>query len=224
MCGRLTQIDPALAVKDLFGIEIAEELSARYNVAPSQDILAVRANPETTKWEAVLLHWGLIPFWAKDKKIGYKLINARSATAASKPSFRAAMRHRRCLIPTEGFYEWKRSAGKAKGKQPYYIQRKDHRAFALAGLWEHWESEETGEVIESCTILTTAANQDVVSLHDRMPVIVDQPDFQKWLDPGVQKAGDVIGLLHPYGDGALTSRPVSTLVNSPKNDRAELLV
>lgn len=125
--------------------------------------------------------------------------------------------------PTEGFYEWQRQTGKAKGKQPYYIQRRDHRPFAMAGLWEHWESEDTGEVIESCTILTTSANQDVISLHDRMPVILDPSDFRKWLDPEGNKPSDVAGLSRLYKGGGLASRPVSTLVNSPKNEGRELL-
>lgn len=223
MCGRLTQIDPAKAVRDLFDLELLEALPARYNVAPGQDILVVRGNPESGKREAVSLHWGLIPAWSKDKKIAYKLVNARAETAASKPSFRSAFRHRRCLIPTEGFYEWKPPSEGRKAKQPYYIQMRDHEPFALAGLWEHWENKDSGEIIESCTILTTEANDDVRELHDRMPVIIDPKDFRLWLDPSAQRAEDVKELLRPAAGGILTTQTVSTLVNSPKNEGRELL-
>lgn len=160
-----------------------------------------------------LLHWGLIPSWSKDPEIGSRMINARAETLHEKPSFRAAFRRRRCLIPADGFYEWQRLERK---KQPYYFCRNDHQPFAFAGLWEHWESAD-GE-IESCTIVTTAANDLLKSIHDRMPVILQPEDYDLWLDPQVQETDRLQHLLFPDEDSPFIRYPVSTKVNRPQND------
>lgn len=154
MCGRFTLFEPDAVLSKAFGAPVAFDLSSRYNISPTQQILAVRPSPEKKGREAVLLQWGLIPHWAKDPSIGYRMINARSETAAEKPAFRDAFRKRRCLVPAGGFYEWKKEE---KRKQPYYIRPKGGRPFAFAGLWERWEAI-PGEAVETCTILTTTPN------------------------------------------------------------------
>ncbi len=163
-------------------------------------------------------HWGLVPRWADDPAIGNRLINARAETAATKPSFRDAFRRRRCLIPADGFYEWKRQGG---GKQPYYIRLEDDRPFAFAGLWERWEK--AGAVIESCTILTTDANELLMPLHNRMPAILDREQFDRWLDPTIEDAKVLQPLLGPYPAERMIAYPVSTVVNSPRHDVAECI-
>ena len=164
------------------------------------------------------MHWGLIPSWAKDPTIGNRMINARSETAATKPSFRSAVKYRRCLLPTDGFYEWKAIAGQ-KRKQPYYIRMADDRPFAFAGLWEHWEGLD-GAAIDSCTILTTEPNEMMADIHNRMPVILDPKDFAQWLDPEVKTADVLHPPLRSYPAGGMTAYPVSTMVNRPSNDSA----
>jgi putative SOS response-associated peptidase YedK len=163
-----------------------------------------------------LMRWGLIPHWADDPKIGYRLINARADTVATKPSFRSAFKQRRCLIAADGFYEWQKRDG---AKQPYLIRRADGEPFAFAGLWEHWHGAD--QEIESCTIITTDANDLMRPIHDRMPVILAPADYDRWLDPAVQKADLLQTLLRPLAEGALTAILVSTRVNNPKNDDAK---
>ena len=152
---------------------------ARYNVAPGQSIPVVRTQPGPRARQIVEMHWGLVPSWATDPAIGHRMINARTETAAQKPAFREAFKHRRCLIPVDGFYEWTHAAGR---KQPYFIRLKDPGVFALAGLWETWRKPDR-TALESCTILTTAANNLIKPLHDRMPVILAPPTHDQWLDP-----------------------------------------
>lgn len=220
MCGRYNIIPDAKAwitVGDVLrGIGIFDDLKPRYNVAPSQDVPAIRADPETGERAACMLRWGLIPFWAKDKKIGYKMINARAETVSEKPAYRTAFKKRRCLLPASGFYEWQ----KTNGKQPYNIRMKDGRPFFFAGLWEHWEHE--GETVESCTIIVTDANKLLEPLHDRMPVIIKPKDFSGWLDPTAE-AKALKALLNPYPDNDMEAYQVSRAVNSPKNDSRELI-
>jgi putative SOS response-associated peptidase YedK len=189
-------------------------LDPHYNIAPTQQVFAVRAS-QTGEREPALLRWGLIPSWADDPAIGNRMINARSETAAEKPAFRHAFRKKRCLIAADGFYEWKAVAGK-KQKQPYYIRMEDAKPFAFAGLWESWNKGE--KPIESCTILTTDANDLMKPLHDRMPVILDPKDFGAWLDPATHEREKLEPLLVPYRGEGLTTVPVSTLVNSPRNN------
>ena len=162
----------------------------------------------------VFLHWGLVPSWADDPKIGNRMINARAETAADKPSFRTAMRRRRCLIVADGFYEWETVA---KRRQPMFIHMRDGRPFAFAGLWESWEGADHS-ALESCTILTTSANELVRPIHDRMPAIIAPADYAQWLDPAVQQADAVLPLLHPFPAEEMEAYPVSPRVNSPARD------
>jgi len=210
MCGRFTLRVSPVELADLFGLADLLPAESRYNIAPTQTVFAVRVNPAGNR-EAAQLKWGLIPSWAADPKIGYRMINARSETAADKPAFRHAFRRKGCLIAADGFYEWQKSGGK---KQPYFIRSAAAHPFAFAGLWELWNKGE--EPIESCTILTTAANDVMKPLHDRMPVILDPKDFDLWLDPSLQDREKLEPLLVPYHEG-LTAFPISTFVNSPRN-------
>ena len=220
MCGRFNIIPDAeawIAAADVVrDTEVFLDLSPRYNVAPSQDIPAIRVEPHSHERQACLLHWGLIPSWAKDRKIGNRMINARAETVADKPAFRAAFKRRRCLLPASGFYEWQR----VNGKQPYNIRRTDGRPLYFAGLWEHWAGEE-GDT-ESCTIIVTAANEAMARVHDRMPVILGEDQIDSWLDPEETDRARLTALLQPYG-GALEIYPVSRAVNSPRNDAPDLI-
>lgn len=216
MCGRYTLKTPSKIVADFFGLSEEPTLEPRYNIAPTQPVPVVRvlrANPETKERELVPLRWGLVPSWADDAAIGNRLINARAETVATKPSFRSAFKHRRCLIPADGFYEWTKEG---KLKQPLYIRKKDGQPFALAGLWEEWERE--GEVIESCAIITTTANDLMAEFHDRMPVILYQKDFDLWLDPDVKDPTTLESLLRPYPSEDMMVYPVNRLVNNPRNE------
>jgi putative SOS response-associated peptidase YedK len=169
--------------------------------------------------EAILLRWGLIPEWATEPGIGNMLINARSETAAQKPAFRASLRRRRCLIAADGFYEWKTEG---RTKQPYFIHFFDDRPFAFAGLWDRWEGPDHSAV-ESCTILTTDANELMKPIHQRMPVILDMHHYEKWLDPAEQDAARVLPLLQPYFDRGLEASPVGRAVNSPRHEGPDCL-
>jgi putative SOS response-associated peptidase YedK len=164
------------------------------------------------------MRWGLIPFWAKDPSIGSRMINAMSETAAEKPAFREAMSKRRCLVPADGFYEWQKLS--SKEKQPYSFGMSDNSIFAFAGLWEKWKGPEN-QVIETCTILTTKPNAVTAEVHDRMPVILMPEDYDLWLDPGMTDPAHVTDLLHPCGARLMRKFPVSTRVNSVKNDDPE---
>ncbi len=190
----------------------------RYNVPPASSIMAVRSNFEGGN-EIVNLRWGLIPSWAKEEKIGWKMINARAETLQEKPSFQDALRKRRCVIPVDGFYEWKKTA---EGKTPYFIRTADEKLFYLAGLWESWKSP-GGETIESCTIVTTCAFGELLSLHDRMPVIISREQIALWLDATIQNVLEVEPLLLVFPADEMKATLVSTLVNSPKNDSVKCL-
>ena len=216
MCGRFTLRAPASVVAEQFGLFELEPFTPRFNIAPTQPVAAVRLTAEDSppQRELVWLHWGLIPSWAKDPKIGARMINARSETAAEKPAFRAAFRRRRCLVAADGFYEWQRRGGR---KQPYFIRMKDDRPFAFAGLWEHWEGAD-GTVISSCTLLTTGPNELMEPIHNRMPVILAAGDYDRWLDPAVEQAGPLAPLLRPYPGDEMVAYPVGTYVNSPTHD------
>jgi putative SOS response-associated peptidase YedK len=223
MCGRFTLRTPLKDVVELFDLALFDSalpldfseasLPPRYNIAPSQQVACVRFDAERQRRTLDWLQWGLIPRWADDPAIGNRMINARGETVATKPAFREAFRRRRCLLPADGFYEWKRQAG---GKQPYYIQLQDKRPFAFAGLWEHWRHGELA--IDSCTIITTAANALVSSLHDRMPVILDPSSYQAWLDPQYEDRESLEKLLIAYPTDRMTVEPVSRAVNNPRND------
>jgi putative SOS response-associated peptidase YedK len=211
MCARYTLTAPAAKVAELFGVDIELGLKPRYNIAPTQQILAVRLDSDG-KREAANLRWGLIPSWATDAKIGQKLINARSETVFEKPSFRSAAKKRRCLIAADGFFEWKGPVGK---KQPYFIHRKGRAPFAFAGLWESWHGEDA-DAVESCTIITTEANDAMKALRDRMPVILAKEDFDRWLDPKATEAKALMPLLRPAPDSLLNYYPVTTKMGNPR--------
>jgi putative SOS response-associated peptidase YedK len=217
MCGRFTLAVPTEQLAAQFQLPAAPELAARYNIAPTQEIAVVRADDGGRRLS--LMRWGLVPSWAKELAIGAKMINARSETAAEKPAFRSAMKQRRCLIPADGFYEWQARPG---GKQPFYIHMADGRPFAFAGLWEQWRTPE-GPWLETCTILTTAANELMSPLHDRMPVIVAPEHYGLWLDPGLHDAGPLQELLAPYPAEAMAVSPVSKAVNKVGNDDPSLI-
>jgi putative SOS response-associated peptidase YedK len=184
------------------------------NIAPTQQVAAVRRPTAQEGREFVLLRWGLIPPWADDPAVGNRLINARAKTVADKPSFGPALRCRRCLVLADGFFEWQTGKGK---KQPYHFRLRDGRPFALAGLWERWSRGRHGAV-ESCTLITTEANDLVRPLHERMPVIVPPDAYEVWLDPAVQHPVRLQPLLRPYRAEEMVAYPVSMRVNSPRND------
>jgi putative SOS response-associated peptidase YedK len=217
MCGRFTLRTNAAAVQQAFQLDEAPRIEPRYNVAPSQQVLAVRLS-EQGKAEPVFFRWGLVPSWAKDPKIGYTLINARSETASEKPSFRAAFKQRRCLIPADGFYEWK---AVGKKKQPMYFALRDGLLFAFAGLWERWMSPD-GPAVQTCTILTTTSNELIRPLHERMPVILDPPRYHAWLDP-VTTGAEVQWWLAPWPAEDMTMVPANPIVNSPRNEGPQCL-
>jgi putative SOS response-associated peptidase YedK len=211
MCGRFTLTASPDELTGFFGLAAAPPLEPRYNIAPTQQVFAVRADQGGHR-QGAMLRWGLIPSWANDPGIGNKMLNARSETAADKPSFRGAMRRRRCLIAASGFFEWQKVGSK---KQPYYIHSRDDGPLAFAGLWERWDKGEGP--VESCTILTTGANDLMRPLHDRMPVILDAQDFDRWLDAATQEADEVTPLLVPCPEGVLTNYAISTRVNNVRN-------
>lgn len=217
MCGRFSLTLPVDAMGRLFGcaVDAVPELAQRYNIAPSQPVAVIRRRGDTETRELVLLRWGFVPAWARDPDSMRQPINARGETVSAKPMFREAYRHRRCLVPADGFYEWKRSAG---GKQPWRIQRSDGAPFAFAGLWDRWQGRD-GRVIESCAILTTEANEAIRPIHDRMPVILDIGRFGPWLEASPVEASD---LIEPYR-GALEIFPVSRRINDPTEDDAALI-
>jgi len=217
MCGRYNLITDTRALIDFFDLTRAVEVQPRYNIAPSQEIPAVRQTGNGR--ELTLLHWGLIPHWAKDRKFGYRTINARAETVDSKPAFRSAFRYRRCLIPANGFYEWRQTK---HGKQPYNIGPKDGGLMAFAGLWEHWTNE-NGDALESCTIIVGEATPELAKIHDRMPVILPPEHFTSWLDPGLRDTAQLKSLLDTRHVPPLESYPVSSRVNSPRNDDPECL-
>lgn len=219
MCGRFTLSQRAEALSQTFHVQLPDH-EPQYNIAPTQMVLAVLYNPESQEREFKQLRWGLIPSWAKDPGMGAKLINARAETVAEKPAFRSAFKHRRCLVVADGFYEWQQQAGK---KQPFYFRLQNGQAFGFAGLWEQWKSSEM-EQISSCTILTTQSNELLQSVHDRMPVILKQQDYDLWLDPQVQTPEPLQQLLHPYPTESMTAYPVSTVVNSPKYNTPECIM
>jgi putative SOS response-associated peptidase YedK len=212
MCGRYSLITSGHELAEVFDLSQEFEWEAQYNIAPSQSVAVVRAGQGGRQIDRV--RWGLIPSWAKDQNIGNKLINARSETVAEKPSFRAAFRSRRCLIPADGFYEWK-AAGNIK--QPIRFTRPDLKPFGMAGLWESWTSPE-GEIIETCTVLTTEANDVVGPVHHRMPVILAPPTFEQWLGEGVSDVSSLLPLLRSAPNDLLVATPVSQYVNDARHN------
>lgn len=223
MCGRFTLTASPEQLAQIFALPTEPMTVARYNIAPTQPVGVVRLNPQDKSREWALLLWGLVPSWAKDPGIGNQLINARSETVTEKPSFRTAFKRRRCLVPASGFYEWQRQE---KRKQPYYITLREGNPFAIAGLWEHWEGGD-GSVLETCTLLTTEANELVEPLHNRMPVILHPDDYGAWLGSGgddtAQALDQLRHLFHPYPAGEMAAYPVSTYVNNTRNEGSECI-
>ncbi len=219
MCGRFTQTATPEVIAEQFHLDEPPLFKPRYNIAPSQQVVAIRLNAETAKRECVMLRWGLIPSWAKDPKIGNQCINAKAETVGVKPSFRSAFKKRRCLVIADGFYEWQVQGPR---KQPVWIGLKNKHPFAFAGLWEHW-SPKDGEPIESCTIITTQPNALMQSIHNRMPVILDAIDYAAWLDPAFQHVDILNALLRPFPAEHMTAFPVSTVVNNPRQDAPQCL-
>jgi putative SOS response-associated peptidase YedK len=218
MCGRYTLRTPAWQIAEAFDLPEVPEVTPRFNIAPTQPVAAIRVAPDGGHRELTFLRWGLIPSWADDPSIGNRLINARAETVAGKPSYRHSFRAKRCLIVGDGFYEWRKRDGR---KQPYYIRMKDDRPFAFAGLWDQWGHD--GGAIRSCTLITTAANELMAPIHDRMPVIVHPSDYGLWLDPAVTEPVRLQPLLRPYPAEELDAYPVSTFVNPPANDEARCI-
>jgi putative SOS response-associated peptidase YedK len=220
MCGRFTlTVDPA-DLQDAFPqFTFPEKYAPRYNISPTQPILAI---PNDGKSNADFFVWGLIPPWAKDPSIGSNLINARSETLAEKPSFRGGFKYHRCLILADGFYEWKSQPG-TKTKVPHFIRLKSGKPFAFAGLWDTWQSPDGGAV-KSATIITTSPNNLMAPIHNRMPVILPPDAYAQWLDPAARTSESLQHLLASYSADEMTAHPVSTLVNSPANDRAECVI
>lgn len=220
MCGRFTLTVDTADLQDAFPAFTFPVASApRFNIAPSQPVLVL---PNDGKNKADFFSWGLIPGWAKDPSMSAKLINARAETLAEKPSFRGSYKYRRCLIFADGFYEWQAQPG-VKTKTPNYIRLSSGKPFALAGLWDEWHSPD-GSHIKSCAIITTEPNALMARLHNRMPVILPPSAFEQWLEPSPGRPEVLDGLLKPYPAGEMTAWAVSTLVNSPANDRPELVV
>lgn len=213
MCGRFNLAGSAASLLSYFNVQESVAWPARYNLTPGQEVLTV-VQPASAPRAIRRMRWGLIPSWAKNPTIGTKLINARAETVATKPAFRTALRARRCLIVTDGFYEWET---RGRRKQPWFIRMADNCPFAFAGLWDQWMPP-AGERIDSCTILTTTPNALIQRLHHRMPVILPPAAYDTWLDIQLHDVDRLLGLLIPYPPAEMTATPVSPLVNNPAND------
>lgn len=214
MCGRYSLTKPINTLKEHFqAIAMEMDYDKRYNIAPSQSVPIVVAGEQGREIHA--MRWGLIPSWAKDPALGNKLINARAETVHEKPSFRSSFIKQRCLVPVDGFYEWQ---VRDKGKVPQYIRLRTSELFAFAGLWSEWDSGK--EILKTFTIITTGANQDLESVHHRMPVILKPQDYENWLSPSSQEFQN---LLSPLENGLLEHYEISKTVNSPKNDSEECI-
>lgn len=212
MCGRFVQALSFNILAALYMLDNLMVIEPRYNLAPSQHALVVRLNPQQGNRELVRLQWGLIPSWAREERGANKPINARAETISLKPSFRAAFRERRALIPASGYYEWQQTGGR---KQPYYVHSRDERPLSLGGIWERWE--QGGVIRETFAIITTAAPGRMGELHNRMPLILPEPAFERWLAGGTGPE-ELQKLLQPFPEDELEIYPVSPLVNNPAND------
>lgn len=223
MCGRFTNRAKSEQIKKEFkaGNKNSVSFEPRYNIAPTQMIDVVLE----TEQERILSHlkWGLVPSWSKDPDIGNRMINARAETITEKPSFREAFRKRRCIIPASGFYEWKK-ASNGNAKQPFYFYLNEKDVFGFAGLYEEWLDKQTGELLETCTIITTEANEVLKPVHDRMPVILHSKDYDEWLDKEMKDTERLQNLLKPYAATEMSSHSVSKSVNIPETNLPELIL
>lgn len=222
MCGRYTLKTNRSKIEQQFDVDDLQDFQPRYNIAPTQDCLIVRSGNPSGDRSAAWLHWGLIPSWTKDSSQSHGWINARSETAASKPSFRSAFKSRRCLVVADGFYEWNRMGS---AKMPYHFTVNHSSPFAMAGLWERWQPPGTDEdgIMETFTILTTTANETLAQHHDRMPVIIDPEFYDDWLNPFLVDAESVKRLIHPYPSRHMLARAVNPRVNNIHFDGPECL-
>ena len=217
MCGRYTLIADLGDLAQRFEFDGSDfSYDPSYNIAPTESVLTVR---NLDGRAAAFMKWGLIPFWAKDPKIGARMINARAETVAEKPAFRNALKRRRCLVLADGYYEWQKTPAR---KRPYRIILKSGESFAMAGLWETWNDPQ-GNVVPSCTIITTSANDFLAPIHNRMPVILPRESEEMWLEPGVEEPASLTGILVPYPDECMDAYEVSTLVNYARNDGPEVI-
>ncbi len=218
MCGRYAFFSPAEAVRRAFAVEDGPELEPRYNIAPTQAVPAIREQQDGRR-AVSLLHWGLVPSWAKDRAVGNRMINARSETLSDRPAFRRAYRSRRCILPADGWYEWQ---PRAAGKQPWFISAQEGGPLGLAGLWESWRTPD-GDMLESCTIVTTEASASVAHIHHRMPVVLPAAAYGPWLDTGAQDPRELGRWLAPCDPALLCAKPVSRRVNNPRHEGRELI-
>lgn len=219
MCGRFVRKSTLEEIAEAFDLDISGidfELSPSYNVAPGQPVAAAVFDGGR---KLKTYRWGLVPFWSRDEKAGYRMINARAETLGEKPGFRAAFAKRRCIVVADGFYEWRQEG---KSKTPFYVRLKDGRPFGLAGLYEHWKSPD-GKALDTCAIITTSANELMKPIHDRMPVILDKKSYGAWLDTDAKDPHRLAELLKPFDPDKMGSYKVSQLVNSPKNDSPECI-
>lgn len=214
MCGRFAFYSPSEAAAALFGVASSTEVQPRYNIAPTQFVAAIR-DAESGERELVMLRWGLVPFWAKDPSLGNRMINARAETVAEKPAYRAAYRHRRCVVLADGFYEWRKEGDV---KTPHYISLASGEPFSLAGLWENWTDKASGESLQTTTLITTAANDFMTPLHHRMPVILEPGTAGEWLAGSTDLLDDVAAITP-----ALQAWPVDRRVNNARNEDPELV-
>ena len=216
MCGRYLLTSPIDLLRQVFRFMERPNLGPRYNIAPTQEVAIVRLTRDGERPELIMMRWGLVPYWADDIKIGNRLINARAESVERTPAFREAYQRRRCLVPADGFYEWRKEG---RRRQPFLIRRRDQAPFAFAGLWERWQ-QPGGQILRSCTIVTCPANPLLAEIHDRMPVILAPDDHARWLDPA---AGEGRAVLRPCPADWLEAIPVSPRVNSPANDDPDCL-
>jgi|ERR1700678_407408 putative SOS response-associated peptidase YedK len=220
MCGRYRLSRKKQILEEQFDAVFEEDWSPRYNIAPTQPVPIIRQHPKEPMREISLVRWGLIPSWSKDSSSAAKMINARTETAATLPAFKDAMKSRRCLIPADGFYEWKKTG---KTKQPHCFEINGGELFAFAGIWDRWKNP-SGQWVQSCSILTTTANSLTSAVHDRMPVILELDSYDLWLDPGMKNVSVASEMLKPFDASLMRCHPVSDRINRVVNDDAECSV
>jgi putative SOS response-associated peptidase YedK len=214
MCGRYRLSRRKDFLAEHFDVEPENDWNPRYNIAPTQNVPVIRQDPAQPRRFVSRMRWGLIPFWAKDASVGFKMINARAETVATTPAFRESIRRRRCLIPADGFYEWRRSG---RVKTPFCFTMADNSVFAFAGIWDSWRNPE-GKAVETFSIITTSPNALLIDIHDRMPVILPDDNYDLWIDPGFQKTDSICDLLKPFDPQLMQRYEVSSRVNLVKND------
>ena len=219
MCGRYKLTVPFSEIVRLYGVTSVSNLQPHYNIAPTQDIAVVRRHEHSR--QLAMLRWGLIPWWAKDAKLGLSTINAKAETVASKPAFRDAFKERRCLVIADGFYEWKKLD--AKTKQPYLIQMRDHEPFAFAGLWDRWRDRAKDVVLETATIITTEPNELCAPIHNRMPAILARDDYAAWLGEKPAEPAELLTMLKPYPAAEMEAIPIGRRIGNVKFDDPALI-